>query len=218
MVAVAFGNSAVAVLDHALATIGFTQDLEIVIQATGGSARLVAQALAVDAQHLEQLGVLRGRVHRAPGFAGQAVLLRPGDGDDVLRQRLPAAVMQQIDTALGKAMAGYEQRLRDSGQLLHSGAETVAAQMRKTESLSRHVAWKVLASAVAALALLLGGGIYLSMQYRQQIRDNRLQAELLRAYNQADVTLCGERLCANVDLKAKGAGPQGQYRPVQLRR
>lgn len=137
---------------------------------------------------------------------------------DASLQRLPTAVMQQIETALGQALSGYEQRLRESGQLLQQGAEAVATQVRKTETLNRHVAWKALGAVIAAVAVLLVGSVYLASHYRQQIRANQISAELLRAYNQADVTLCGERLCANVDTSAQGVGAQGQYRPVQPRR
>lgn len=187
---------------HQLSTM-IQQTAELMEQFERRSRELEQQQQALSRQ-LQQLAQI------LPGTVRQSA--------DASLERLPAAVMQQIDVALGKAMAAYEQRLRDSGQLLHSGAETVSTQMRRTETLSRHVVWKTLASVTAALALLLGGSIYLSMQYRQQIRDNRIQAELLRAYNQADVTLCGERLCANVDPAAQAVGPQKQYRPVRPRR
>ena len=159
------------------------------------------QALSQQLQQLTQL---------LPGTVRQSA--------DASLQRLPTAVMQQIETALGQAMSGYEQRLRDSGQLLQTGAEVVAAQVRRTEKLSRTVAWKALGSVIAAVAILLAGSLFLASHYRKQIRDNQIRADLLRAYNQADVTLCGERLCANVDVTAKGSGPQQQYRPVQPRR
>lgn len=158
------------------------------------------QALSRQLQQLTQL---------LPGTVRQSA--------DASLQRLPAAVMQQIETALGQAMAGYEQRLRDSGQL-QNGAEAVAAQVRRTEKLNRNVAWKALGSVIAAVAIVLAGSLYLGSHYRKQIRDNQISAELLRAYNRADVTLCGESLCANVDVAAKGSGPQQQYRPVQPRR
>ncbi|RXD62645.1 relaxation protein, partial [Xanthomonas perforans] len=70
---------------------------------------------------------------------------------------------------------------------------------------------------LGGLLLLLGGGGWLLTQYRQEIRDNRLRAELLRAYNGADVMLCGDRLCANVDTKGAAYGDRRQYRPVKPR-
>ncbi|MFL8092459.1 relaxation protein, partial [Xanthomonas vasicola] len=67
------------------------------------------------------------------------------------------------------------------------------------------------------LLVLLGGGGWLLTRYRQQIEDNQVRAELLRAYNAADVTLCGNRLCANVETKGAAYGDRRQYRQVKPR-
>jgi hypothetical protein len=40
---------------------------------------------------------------------------------------------------------------------------------------------------------------------------------LLQAYNRADVTLCGGRLCANVETRGRRYGERGQYVPVAPR-
>ncbi|OWF62164.1 relaxation protein, partial [Xanthomonas vasicola pv. vasculorum] len=50
-----------------------------------------------------------------------------------------------------------------------------------------------------------------------QIKDNQLRAELLRAYNAADVTLCNGQLCANVETKGRSYGDRRQYRQVKPR-
>jgi hypothetical protein len=59
---------------------------------------------------------------------------------------------------------------------------------------------------------LLGGAIWLSMYYTVYyagiIRDNQISADLLKAYNQADVMLCDGRLCAKIGKK---------YLPVEPR-
>jgi hypothetical protein len=77
------------------------------------------------------------------------------------------------------------------------------------------------AAAVAlalALALLLVGGAWLSLHYTRVIRDNQLSAELLKAYNGADVILCGNgKLCANVDTRGARYGDNRQYLPVRSR-
>jgi len=75
----------------------------------------------------------------------------------------------------------------------------------------------VVGAAFGSVLLLLLGGGWLLWQYRADIDHNRISAELLRAYNQADVTLCDGRLCANVDEKGKAYGDQKQYRPIQAR-
>lgn len=52
---------------------------------------------------------------------------------------------------------------------------------------------------------------------RAEVERHRIEAALLRAYNRADVTLCGERLCANIDERGARFGERGQYRPVEAR-
>ena len=50
-----------------------------------------------------------------------------------------------------------------------------------------------------------------------EVRRYQLSAELLKAYDAADVTLCDGKLCANVDPKGAKSGDEGQYRPVRNR-
>ncbi|MDS0831781.1 relaxation protein, partial [Xanthomonas citri pv. punicae] len=97
------------------------------------------------------------------------------------------------------------------------GAQSLADQLKRIERGQRLLLWKGAAVVLGSLLLLLGGGGWLLGQYRQQIRDTQLRAELLRAYNAADVTLCGGQLCANVDTKGAAYGDRRQYRLVKPR-
>jgi hypothetical protein len=107
-------------------------------------------------------------------------------------QTLPAEMGSVMRNGLGQAMGDYRQRLDTAGQ--------------GVEKSSR------------VLALLLAGGAWLSMHYTRVIRDNQLSAELLKAYNGADVTLCGSgMLCANVDIRGPRHGEHHQYLPVKSR-
>lgn len=67
------------------------------------------------------------------------------------------------------------------------------------------------------MLVALGAGAWLSNHYYDEIRRNQISVELLRAYDAADVTLCGGKLCANVDMSAKGVGNKRQYKPVRAR-
>ena len=94
----------------------------------------------------------------------------------------------------------------------------MSGQLARLERLHRLLLWKTVGAVAACLVLLLAGGAWLSMHYAGVIRDNQLSAELLRAYNGADVTLCdGGRLCANIDTSARRYGERGQYVPVAPR-
>ena len=61
MAAVAQADAALADLAHGLAAVRGADDLEIVVQAAGGGARLVAQALAVDAHLLSEAEIAKIR-------------------------------------------------------------------------------------------------------------------------------------------------------------
>lgn len=151
---------------------------------------------------------------------------------DMLAQQLPATARQSADEAmhaiaasastrlldgLGRPMDTFERRLQQSGRQLAEGADTLAAQFQRIERLHRGLVWKLLLVSWGGLALLLAGGGWLLWQYRQDIVRHQLAADLLRAYDQADVTLCEGRLCANVDERGKRYGDRQQYRPVEPR-
>lgn len=152
---------------------------------------------------------LQALTRQMPGIVRQAA--------DENLQRLPGAVTGNVRAGLEQPIAAYEQRLREAGQRLHSGSHSLATNLERMERLHRQLVWKVFAAVASCLVLLLAGGIALSMHYRTEIRENQLAADLLRAYNHADVTLCGGRLCANVDLSAEKFGPDGRYAPVRPR-
>ena len=132
--------------------------------------------------------------------------------DEQIR-RIPAEVMSSIRSGLGQPVAAYEQRLRDAGETLHSGATAISGQVRRSEGLHKHLVWKVMATTAVSLLFLLAGGALLSKHYYDEVRKNQISAELLKAYNEADVTLCEGRLCAKVDPGTK----YGEYVLVQPR-
>ena len=152
-----------------------------------------------------------------------------------LTQKLPVVVRQSADSSLqtlprellGKVQSGleepvsqYEKRLSSAGTRVGEGSDALAQQLQRMEKLHKHLIWKTTAVVVGSMFVLLAGGIWLSTHYFGIIRENQLSAELLEAYNGADVILCGEnrdRLCANVDREAPGYGPEGRYAPVQSR-
>lgn len=149
-----------------------------------------------------------------------------------LAQQVPAAVKQSADSSLqtlpgqllGRVQAGleqpvsaYEQRLRDAGVLLGDGSRTLAGQLQRMERLHRHLVWKTMGVALGSLLLVAVVGAWLSSHYYGEIRDNQIAAELLKAYDAADVVLCEQRLCANVDRESEAYGEQEQYLPVRAR-
>lgn len=132
-------------------------------------------------------------------------------------QSLPGQLLGKVERGLEAPVTSYQKRLQEAGGLLGDGSRTLAAQIQRLEKLHKHLIWKTVTAVAASLALVLAGGLWLATHYAKVIRENRLSAELVQMYNRADVTVCGERLCANVDMRAKPVGPQRQYRPVQAR-
>lgn len=147
----------------------------------------------------------------------------------VLAQQMPGTVRQATDEQLGRLhnevlgrvrggieqpVSAYEQRLQEAGNQLRQASHALAGQLHRAEALHRQLVWKVAAVTFGCLLLLLVGGVWLSRHYYDEIRRNQLSADLLRAYNQADVSLCDGRLCVRVDKDGK---PYGDYVPVALR-
>jgi hypothetical protein len=136
--------------------------------------------------------------------------------DGVLRE-IPLQIMDRVREGIDRPVSDYEHRLQSASGSAMEASRVIAEQMARMEKLHRHLVWKVVAVVGGAIALLLGGAIWLSSHYMGVIRQNQLSAELLKAYNKADVTLCGEQLCANVNVKGPKAGAKGQYLVVNPR-
>ncbi|WP_406235012.1 relaxation protein [Isoptericola jiangsuensis] len=123
-----------------------------------------------------------------------------------------------VKQALLAPVGAYEQQLAASAKGVGRSTEALAAEIKRLQLASRGVVWKSVATAVTAVAILLGGAAWLGGQYRAEIARNQVEAALLRAYNRADVVLCGkEQLCANVDTRSKGIGEDGRYRQIRPR-
>lgn len=108
--------------------------------------------------------------------------------------------------SIEQPVIAYEQRLHDATQQLQEASKTLAMQLTRIEKVQKNLLWKVTGITLGSLLLLLTAGVWLSMHYYDEIRRNQVSASLLKAYNQADVTLCEERLCAKVVRQGKRYG------------
>lgn len=107
---------------------------------------------------------------------------------------------------LGRHVADSIGRIQGATELLAQAQQSMQATVRKLHWLVATVALVML------LALTAGAGTF--WHYRGVIEEHRIQADLMRAYNQADVTLCDGRLCANVE---RGSKSHQGYVPVKPR-
>lgn len=179
----------------------------------GKTASLMEQferrCVEIERRQQESTQALQALAQQVPAAVRQSA-------DQSLKE-LPRQLLHQVQHGLERPVEGYENRLKDAGTHLGAGAQALATQIQRMEALHRHLVWKTVAAAGGSVALLLAGALWLGVHYANIIRENQLSAELLQAYNRADVTRCGDRLCANVDMKATPVGAQQQYRPVQAR-
>lgn len=165
---------------------------------------------AID-ERLQALGnSLQGLTQQLPG-----VVRTSADG---MLQTLPAEMGSVMRHGLEQQLDDYRRRLDAAGHAVGQASQSLAGQIGQLQQLHRRLIWKATAAVVLSLALLLAGGAWLSMHYARVIRDNQLSAELLKAYNSADVTVCGAgSLCANVDARGARYGEHRQYLPVRSR-
>lgn len=182
---------------------------------------LIGKSAALMEQFDRRCGDIDGRLQALAGelqtVARQipSIVRQSADGS---LAALPALVMDKMSAGLERPVHDYQQRVRTAGTEIEGAALRLSGQIGRLERLHRLLLWKTVGAVAACLALLLAGGAWLSIHYASVIRDNQLSAELLRAYNGADVTLCERgRLCANVDTTARRYGEHGQYVPVAPR-
>lgn len=160
---------------------------------------------------------LRALDETLQGLVAQVPAAVRGSTEGLL-QTLPAEMTNTVKAGLDRPLHDYRESLHTAGSEIERTARMLAGQIDKLHHLHRLLIWKTLGAVAVALALLLGGGAWLSMHYARVIRDNQLSANLVKAYNRADVVLCGDgQLCANVDTKRARYGDRGEYLPVKSR-
>jgi hypothetical protein len=128
--------------------------------------------------------------------------------------RLPEAVLADVRGGIERPVSDYERRLREAGGQIHQASLALSAQFRRAEALHRHLIWKVAGITLGSLVLMLGGSVWFSSHYYDEIAKSQISATLLKAYNEADVRLCDGHLCVRADKSAK---PSGEYVRVKPR-
>ncbi|HEX5305718.1 MAG TPA: relaxation protein [Dyella sp.] len=151
------------------------------------------------------------------GLLVQQVPAAVRQSSDGLLGSLPDRLLHVMQAGMGRSLEDHERRLQAAGRDVDSRAQALASRMMALERLHRHLVWKATGVALASLLLLLAGGAWLSLHYARVIDQNRLSADTLQAYNEADVSLCDGRLCANLDTNGRHYGDHGQYRLVRRR-
>jgi len=143
-------------------------------------------------------------------------------------QALPSVLREAADETLGHIAAdaahslrtGLNEPLSDVARQAidhqRSMRESTEAMIRVQNTLTGVVNKSIwlMAGVLAMLVLVTAVGAYLGWHYRQIIAQHQIQADLLQAYDRADVRLCGKALCARVDRTDKR---YGDYLPIKPR-
>lgn len=139
---------------------------------------------------------------------------------DVLRQvanqtlsGMAEDATQSVRTGLNEPLADVAQRADQHQRFMQASTEAMARTQRKLIGFTHKAIWLV-AGLLLIILPVVATGSYLGWHYSQVIAQHRIEADLLRAYNQADVRLCDARLCARVDRSDKR---YGDYLPVKPR-
>lgn len=183
-------------------------DLAVLISKTAAlMEQFERRCTAIDRRLLDTSKALQELTQDLPTVFRQAA-----DGS---LQTLPGQVLKRVQDGLAQPVADYQKRLDQAGRDVGSVSHALALQIKRMDSLQQLLLWKVVGVTATCLVLLLAGGIWLSMHYTKVIEDNQITADLMRAFNRADVVLCEKnQLCANVDTKGKRYGDHKQYFPV----
>ena len=162
-------------------------------------------------QRVEQTGVALDR--RAHGLSNNA---------EDFAQSVLRMLRQMAGEALG---SGIDQAAKQCNKELTSAAQGAAASVQEMQRTHgqlqrerRTWVWIGSGALLIGSVLAVGASAWMVKSSREQVARHQIEARLLRAYNQADVTLCGEQLCANIDPDAPGVGAKKQYRLVQPRK
>lgn len=182
---------------------------------------LIAQMAALASQMTASLERFEQRCDRVEqrqdALAQQQSVAFIQKADDLL-ETVSGRVSSTAREGLEPVVADFRHSLRRSATEIVESTNALTQQIVELKRPVRHVMWKLSGVVILTMALLLTGGIWLTMHYTQLIRDSQLSAELLKAYNGADVRVCGEsQLCANVDVHGSRIGDHKQYFVVKSR-
>jgi hypothetical protein len=149
-------------------------------------------------------------------------LERTANAMPIILQNATQTTLGQFTSDIAKAVhGGLSQPLGDFNRYLIDSVKHIdgikhgMVQSRdQVAAVVDKLRWLVVGVlATMLLSIVAGGGLL--WHYRSVIADNQFRADLMRAYNQADVRLCDDgRLCARVDRSDKR---YGDYAPIKPR-
>jgi hypothetical protein len=123
-----------------------------------------------------------------------------------------------ISRGLGREIGNCIAHLQQAGRQASTLAQELEQMRAALRGERRRWVWLGSGALLTGSVLAIATAAYVVKTSRDELRRNAIETTLLRAYNQADVTLCDGRLCANIDKAGQRFGDQKQYRPVKPRK
>lgn len=175
------------------------------------------------AKFLEQIGRQSQETNRINLETSQQLERVVNAAPDILRRSVDATLGKITDGVVGVAGQGlngpmdqFNRQMIESGNRLTGLSHSLSSVVREQQALVNKLLIAVV-SVATVMVLTAVGGVWLGLKYKDEIRENQISADLLKAYDQADVQLCDGGLCARVDKGAKKYGAKGEYVRVKPR-
>lgn len=181
-----------------------------------GTKKAALQVAAMLERLLRMSDSMEARHRQATEQQQRTVQLLPGVLREAAEQTLGHIATDAASTtrmALVGPVAEAAQRAAEHERLMRASTDAMVQTQRRLAGVVHKALW-VVTGVLAILVPVVALGGYLGWHYRQVIAQYQIEADVLRAYNQADVRLCGGRLCARVDRADRR---YGDYVPVKLR-
>ncbi len=120
------------------------------------------------------------------------------------RRELAQTVSQDVHNALDGTIENYRRQVTESTNTLDAKIKDIEKSLEAVASKNRKLVFNSWLAVAASLLLVLVGTVGLSLYYKNIVKENQAQAELLKKINGADVTVCGDNLCAAVGKEKYG--------------
>lgn len=192
----------------------------LLVETVGAQKKLIGQSARLLESQQHENARLQQQLANAAAMLQQAAQRLESGG-----QRFGQDALGVIRAQGGQALAdGAEQKL----QQLNLGIEKTAGRMEWVSKVAGEQAltlnraqttmvWKSLSVLAAGALLALGGASAWAWTKKKEAGRYSVNADFGRAISQADVILCGERLCANIEAKGQRYGDEKQYRQIKAR-
>ncbi|MEZ2418082.1 hypothetical protein [Luteibacter sp. RCC_6_2] len=167
--------------------------------------RLSRMSESMDTRHRQATEQQERTVQALPGIMRQAA--------DVSLGAISADATRTMRTGLNGPLSEVAREAAEHQRLMQASTDAMVRIQRKLAGFVNKATWLVV-GVLATLLIVLVVGSYLGWHYKQVIAQQQIEADLLRAYNQADVRLCGRQLCARVGRADKR---YGDYVPLRQR-